>query len=182
MRTVKTEDLKQDSEDGHKSLEKQKEVETSNKVLNSIKKEVIEEMEGENKEKQDDKDKEKVNQLEVPQEDVKEEKEEDREGLDLEMMFVGSEEPLLDVYEVEGRPHHYCLLREVTRRLGVSRRDLIVAAKSIETLEISSEEFESRVHSCVMGMPRRRVGRGRVELIRLTGVLERLLGMETVCV
>lgn len=169
------------------------EVESTSKVLESIKKEVIDETidDETNPETKEEEDQEKEKQLTRTPDEVKKEKTEVEENekseeSDMEEMeeiaFVCSEEPLLDVYEVEGRPHRYCLLREVTRRLGVSRRELIIAAKNIETLEVSPEEFESRVHSSVLGMPRRRVAGPRVELIRLTGVLERLLGLETVCV
>lgn len=170
------------------------EVESTSKVLESIKKEVIDETiddqtKPETKE-EEDQEKEKQattkTQDEVKKEKTEAEENEKSEESDMEEMeeivFECSEEPLLDVYEVEGRPHRYCLLREVTRRLGVSRRELIIAAKNIETLEVSPEEFESRVHSSVLGMPRRRVAGPRVELVRLTGVLERLLGLETVCV
>ncbi|KAK8381611.1 hypothetical protein O3P69_018597 [Scylla paramamosain] len=113
---------------------------------------------------------------------TQEEKEESEESDLEEMTFMWSEEPIVDIYEVEGRPHQYCLLREVTRQLGVSRRDLIVAAKTIETLMVSPEEFESRVYSCVCGTSRWQPDGGRVELVRLTAALERLLGLQTVAV
>ena len=187
---VKTEDMTQDSSEENtapKSTEKlapetggtakegdaPSEQENSNMVV-SIKKEVTTEdqVEGEKEEES-----QKVEMERKTQE------EEESEESDLEeMMFMWSEEPIVDIYEVEGRPHQYCLLREVTRRLGVSRRELIVAAKTIETLTVSPEEFESRVYSCVCGTSRWQPDGGRVELVQLTAALEHLLGLETVAV
>lgn len=151
------------------------EAENSSMVLVSIKKEVMTEdqVEGEKEEEESQKE-----EMERKTQEAEESEESDLE----EMMFMWSEEPIVDIYEVEGRPHQYCLLREVTRRLGVSRRDLIVAAKTIETLTVSPEEFESRVYSCVCGTSRWQPDGSRVELIRLTAALERLLGLQTVAV
>ena len=156
--------------------------ESSSKVLDFIKKEVMTEdqVEGDKEEKEES----QKEELERKTQEVKEEEEEvESEKSDVEeMTFMCSEEPIVDIYEVEGRPHRYCLLREVTRRLGMSRHDLIVAARTIETLVVSSEEFESRVYSCVVGNSRWQPEGSRVELIRLTAGLEHLLSLETVSV
>lgn len=152
---------------------------SSSKVLESIKKEVVTEdqVEGDKEEK------EESQKEELERKTQEKKKEEEHEELELEeMTFMCSEEPMVDIYEVEGRAHRYCLLREVTRRLGLGRRDLIVAARTIETLVMSAEEFESRVHSCVLGTSRWQPDSDRVELICLTPNLERLLGLETVSV
>ncbi|MPC36750.1 BCL-6 corepressor [Portunus trituberculatus] len=188
---VKTEDMTQDcsEENALKSAEKlasetggtAKEggdipsgAENSSMSVVSIKKEITTE---------DQVDGEKEEELQKVEMERKTQEEEESEESDLEeMTFMWSEEPIVDIYEVEGRPHQYCLLREVTRRLGVSRRDLIVAAKTIETLMVSPEEFESRVYSCVCGTSRWQPDGGRVELVRLTAALERLLGLQTVVV
>lgn len=151
------------------------EAENSSMALVSIKKEVMTEDQVEGEKEEEESQKEEM-------ERKTQEAEESEESVLEEMMFMWSEEPIVDIYEVEGRPHQYCLLREVTRRLGVSRRDLIVAAKTIETLTVSPEEFESRVYSCVCGTSRWQPDGSRVELVRLTAALERLLGLQTVAV
>lgn len=104
------------------------------------------------------------------------------DGWDLQVVFEICESPLLDVYEVEGQPHKYLLLLELMKHLKVTQEQLIIAAKTIETLELSPEEFEKRVHCCIVGSCSRALvdDCSSMVLVKITPSLEKLLGIETV--
>lgn len=93
-----------------------------------------------------------------------------------------SELPLLDVFQVDGRPHKYCLMLELLTLLKMTQAEFIISARTIETLELSLEEFESRAHSCILGSCSRAIVDtcSCVVLVRVTPTVEKLLGIETV--
>lgn len=96
--------------------------------------------------------------------------------------FETSELPLLDVFQVDGRPHKYCLMLELLTLLKMTQAEFIISARTIETLELSLEEFESRAHSCILGSCSRAIVDtcSCVVLVRVTHTVEKLLGIETV--
>lgn len=98
------------------------------------------------------------------------------------MLFEVSALEMLDVFEVDGRPHKYHLLLELLSRLKMTHKEFIISAKTVETLELSIEEFESRAHSCIIGSCSRAIVDrcSRVVLVRVTPTIDKLLGVETV--
>lgn len=117
-------------------------------------------------------------------EEINEQKEDSdmEDGWDMQVVFEICELPLLDTYEVEGQPHKYLLLMELLKHLKVTQEELIIAAKTIETLELSPEEFEKRAHCCIVGSCSRALvdDCSSVVLVKITPSLEKLLGIETV--
>lgn len=117
-------------------------------------------------------------------EEINEQKEDSdmEDGWDMQVIFEICELPLLDTYEVEGQPHKYLLLMELLKHLKVTQEELIIAAKTIETLELSPEEFEKRAHCCIVGSCSRALvdDCSSVVLVKITPSLEKLLGIETV--
>ncbi|KAG7175879.1 BCL-6 corepressor-like [Homarus americanus] len=107
---------------------------------------------------------------------------EDEEGELKEVTLETSEVPLLDVYEIDGRPHKYYLMLELLTLLRMTQAEFIISARTIETLELSVEEFESCAHSCIVGSCSRAIVDtcSCVVLVRVTPIVEKLLGIEIV--
>lgn len=100
------------------------------------------------------------------------------------MMIAWSESPLLDLYQVNGRPHNYYLMSQLLDVLAKTQTELVMAARTIETLELDTEEFEACTHSCTLGSSSRTIteNKSTVILVRVTQAVDQLLGIETLTI
>lgn len=114
----------------------------------------------------------------------KEESDDDEDSSGEPMTIAWSESPLLDLYQVNGRPHNYYLMSQLLDVMAKTQTELVMAARTIETLELDTEEFEACTHSCTLGSSSRTLieNRSTVILVRVTPALDRLLGIETLTI
>ncbi|KAK3887233.1 hypothetical protein Pcinc_008656 [Petrolisthes cinctipes] len=174
--------------------------EASSEVTLSPKKEVVTDSEDKDKEttdtgKESEVNFSKQNEINSPvskcikeelteKEDEKKEDSDDDDSNGKQIILAWSESPLLDLYQVNGRPHSYYLMSQLLDVLAKTQTELVMAARTIETLELDIEEFEACTHSCTLGSSSRTVveNQSTVILVRVTPAVDQLLGIETLTI
>ena len=120
-------------------------------------------------------------EISTVKESAKQDSESDSEGELKDLVFEMCESDMLDLFEVEGQPYKYHFLPDVLTHLKMDYKEFVMSAKTVETLELSVKEFESRAHSCIVGSGKRDIVNScsRVVLVRVTPAIEKILGIET---
>lgn len=166
--TIKKEIVTENEDKKDEAMVTEKESEEKNEIKDSLIKSIKEEVtenKDEKKEENDDND-------------------DDEDSSGEPMTITWSESPLLDVYQVNGRPHNYYLMSQLLDVLAKTQTELVMAARTVETLELDTEEFEACTHSCTLGSSTRTLteNQSSVILVRVTPAVDQLLGIETLTI
>ena len=129
-------------------------------------------------------------------EDVKDNKEEttskndsnfDETSDEFAMEFEISDNMLPNLYEIDGIPNRYVLLNELLNTLNITNEQLVVKAKTVETLNLGFNEYKRKAHCLTFGVnkssPEDNHGAIdlKVTLVKYTEKIKELLNVQTFC-